>query len=348
MFVHDFVEISILNIYYWVVIFVSYFIFFSLLKNEQSNFDSSNVYVSYERMRLLARMLGLISLLATLRNVLSAGDPLLLLTNAREWESAFGRDVIFNYLYFLHVLALVIYGILVGKGKDRFFDKFIIGLLLLSSVFHGIKFTILHAFLFYGFSYLLVTGEVISYKIKLMIGVLFSILMSFFLFARGGGAEGFFNYITSASVNSLYIINNFEFYNISSPSIFNPFSFLPLDKLQSRLLEGQAAHNIWHGFLLNDKYNLQQVVTRVGFAFGAGLIFYTALFAYLINYLRRAKANEFHKIFFLVMIMDTILLFFTGFDFYKTKLWFNLFIALFFYYLLVFFQQVKFRKLRHS
>lgn len=349
MYVHDYVETSILNLYYWFVIFLSYTVFFVLLSNKKNKISiSPQGAINFYQLKIIARFIALISLFATVKNLLGAGNPLMLFTDARAWEFAFGRNVIFNYLYFLHVLALVLFGVVIGRSKGSKLDKLLVILLLFSSFLHGIKFTILHAFLFFTFAYLLATGEVISYKIKLMAGLLFSVLISFFLFARGGGGEGFLAYILSASVNSLYYINNFEFYNISSPSIFNPLSFLPIDKFSTRLFSGPAPTDMSNaGFLLNDKYNLQHVITTVGFAFGAGLLIYTAIFALLINYLRTSMATEFHKVFLLVMIMNTLLLFFTAFDFYKTKLWFNLFVAIFFYYFLVFLHQLKFRKPRH-
>lgn len=347
LYVHDYVETSILNLYYWFVIFLSFTVFFVLLSNKKNKISiSPQGAINFYQLKIIARFIALISLIATVKNLLGAGNPLMLFTDARAWEFAFGRNVIFNYLYFLHVFALVLFGVVIGWSKGSKLDKMLVILLLFSSFLHGIKFTILHAFLFFIFAYLLATGEVISNKIKILAGILFSVLVSFFLFARGGGVEGFLAYILSASVNSLYFINNLEFYNISSLSIFNPLSFLPTEKLNRLFSVPISTDMSTAGFILNDKYNLEHVITIVGFAFGTGLLIYTVIFAFLINYLRASMPTEFHKVFFLVMIMNTLLLFFTAFDFYKTKLWFNLFIALFFYYFLVFFNQLKFSKLR--
>ncbi|MBD3831596.1 MAG: hypothetical protein IE890_14080, partial [Arcobacter sp.] len=146
MYVHDSMNISILNLYYWFVVFLSYAVFYFLLSNKAGNFkiiDGS--LVNIEKIRLIARLVAIVSLFATVRNTLGAGNPFLIFTDARAWEFAFGRNVVFNYLYFLHLLALVLFGILIGKGKGKIFDKLLVVLLILSSFFHGIKFTILHA-----------------------------------------------------------------------------------------------------------------------------------------------------------------------------------------------------------
>jgi len=348
MYDNDSIEVSVLNIYYWFIVFLSYTFFFVLLKNAKNKASSSlSVSISFDQLRLIARFIAFISLFATVKNTLDAGNPMMLFVDSRAWEFSFGRNVIFNYLYFLHLFSLVLFGILIGKGKGRILDKILVVLLIASSFFHGIKFTIIHAFLFYCFSYMIVTGEIISNKVKLIAASLFVVLISFFVFARGGGVQGFIDYVTSPVVNSLYVINEHEFYEISSLSVFNPLSFVPFDRIQSRLLAGELPYlKPMQGFYLNDKYNLQHVITRVGYAFGLVLVLYSAIFALIVNYLRRSRITEYHKIFFLVMIMDTLLMFFTGFDFYKTKLWFNLFVAIFFYYLLIFIKYCGYHRSR--
>lgn len=334
LYIYDKVENSKKIIYYWFVIFFSYTVFFILLSNKINKLSFYNG--SLKHIRMYAYIFSVISLIAAIYNFMGAGNLTLMFTNARLWEANFGRNVVFNYLFFLHLLALVLFGILIGLKKGRRLDVFMVILLLFSSIFHGIKFTILHAFLFFYFSYLLTRGEKLSSHTYYFAFFLLSLLLVFFIFIRGGGIEGLLNYIASASINSMYIINNYEFYEISSYKIFNPFTFIPFEKFESRLLSNSLSQQSLVGFLLNDKYNLEHAITKIGFSFGIGFLIYSILFALLINYLRNSTALEFHKIFFLVIILDTILFFFTGFDFYKTKLWFGFFISLLAYYIIIF------------
>ncbi len=85
------------------------------------------------------------------------------------------------------------------------------------------------------------------------------------------------------------------------------------------------------GFILNEKYNLQHAVTSIGYGMGVGVIVYSYIFARIINTFRQVEVRKIHKIFFLIMVMQSLLFYFTGFEFFKTKMWFNLFIAFFFF-----------------
>lgn len=332
MYVYDDVENSVEIILYWMILYGSYFLFFCLLSNRPSKFKFSKI--KPKKLSFLAYSLALLSLFAAFYNYYGAGDISTMLTNPRAWEARFGRKVITNYIFFLHLPALVLFGILLGAGKGTKKDMVIVGLLLLSSGLHGIKFTVLHAFLFYSFSFLVVRGERFTGQVYIIFMILLAFILGFFVFVRGGGVIGFFDYIVSASVNSMYTINNFEFYDISSYKVLNPLSFVPFDRLESRLIEGRMFdHSLNSGFYLNDKYNLQHALTKVGFAFGSGFVIYTAIFAMAINFLRRSSGVEFHKIYFLVMIMSSLLLLFTAFDFYKTKLWFGFFVIFLVYIL---------------
>lgn len=321
MFVYDEVEITILNIYYWLILNFSFLLFFVLLNNKKAKVKIS--LSNSREVRRMAYLVSLISLFSATYNTLNAGNPMLLLSDSRAWELSFGRNVITNYLYFSHLTGLVLFGIVLGIGQGKKLDWLVVILLIFSSTLHGIKFTIIHAFLFFAFSYWISSDEKITKVTRYLSFALVGLMISFFLFARGGGVQGFFSYIVSASVNSLYAINKSAFYEVSSLSVLNPFSFIPIDKINERLIQGSSFSRDSVGFVLNDSFNLQHAITQVGFAFGGAFVLYSCLFAVAINYLRTQNVERYHKVFFLCMILNSIFLFFTAFDFYKTKLWFN-------------------------
>lgn len=337
MYVYNRVDVSLSIIYYWLVFVLSYIVFFNFLSNKTGSFLIANSIPGF--LRFQAYIFSFLSLASAAYNTYSAGDIGLLFSNPRAWELAFGRSAILNYFYFMHLVALVLFGILAGLRIARVTDFIFIIALLASSLLHGIKFTIVHAFLFFVFSFMIARGEKITFQSYVLGAFLIGILLLFFTYSRGGGIDGFFGYIVSASVNSMYIINNKEFYEISSISVLNPLSFMPIERFQDRILNEGYVRSPLVGFFLNDKYNLQHAITKVGYAFGVVFVFYSFVFSCLINYLRRSPIYEYHKVFLLVMIMSSVLLFFTGFDFYKTKLWFCLIVSFFSYYFFSFFNK---------
>lgn len=335
MYVKNYVENSPLIIYFWLIYAFSFLAFFLIIKNTRAAVRLlDGLYL--KRLRKIGYFLFWLALIATLINFKRAGDISILFINPREWEFLFGQNVILNYIYFLHLPALVIFSLVLGKGKARRFDLLIIFLLLVMTVFHGIKFTILHGFLFFFFTFYLSRGEVFSKFIYIGVIVLFSLLLSFFIFARGGGAVGMFDYIISASVNSMYIINNFQLYEIGQIGTFIPFNIAFFEKAFYRL-QGEflpRPDGLPSSFLLNDSYNLQTALTKTGIGLGIGFIVATSLLAFLVNSFRKTNLNRVHYLFFLVLVMDVLLFTFTGWELYKLKLWFGFFICFFIDYYL--------------
>ena len=124
-------------------------------------------------------------------NLNRIGDLNILFSDPRAWEKLFGQYVLLNYMYFLHLPALVVLGVLTGKGYGKRLDWLIICILLSLTVFHGIKYTILHGFFFFLFALYLARNERLSKFFYFTSLVLFILMLSFFMFIRGGGVEGF-------------------------------------------------------------------------------------------------------------------------------------------------------------
>jgi hypothetical protein len=312
-------------LYYWVVLFFSYVVFFTMLVNSRAGYELHNFRAV--EVRSVAYILAFVSISAGLFNTFQAYSLVGFNSGVRNWELAFGKNVVTNYLFFLHLLSLVVLGYIIGSRKLILFDIVVVVMLLASSALHGIKFTILHAFVFFSFSYFLGSRERIS-RILIFVGVVFfSLIVLYFLFARGGGFQGIVDYIFSASVNSIYIINVSSLYDVSSLSVLNPMGFIPTEKLYHRLINGGEFVRVYQGFYLNDLYNLEHAITKVGVGWGTGMIIYSFIFALIINKIRSKKIVRIEEIFLLVMVMESLLMFFTGFEFYKTKLWFNFIFA---------------------
>jgi hypothetical protein len=312
-------------LYYWVVLFFSYVVFFTMLVNSRAGYELHKFRAG--EVRSVAYILAFVSISAGIFNAFQAYSLVGFNSGVRNWELAFGKNVLTNYLFFLHLLSLVVLGFIIGSSKLILFDIVVVVMLLASSALHGIKFTILHAFIFFSFSYFLGSRERIS-KILILAGVVFfSLIVLYFLFARGGGFQGIVDYIFSASVNSIYIINVSSLYDVSSLSVLNPMGFVPTEKLYHRLINGGEFIRVYQGFFLNDLYNLEHAITKIGVGWGTGMIVYSFIFALIINKIRSKRVVRIEEIFLLVMVMESILMFFTGFEFYKTKLWFNLILA---------------------
>jgi hypothetical protein len=312
-------------LYYWVVLFFSYVVFFTMLVNSRAGYELHKFRAG--EVRSVAYILAFVSISAGLFNTFQAYSLVGFNSGVRNWELAFGKNVVTNYLFFLHLLSLVVLGYIIGSRKLILFDIVVVVMLLTSSALHGIKFTILHAFVFFSFSYFLGSRERIS-RILILVGVVFfSLIVLYFLFARGGGFQGIVDYIFSASVNSIYIINVSSLYDVSSLSVLNPMGFVPTEKLYHRLINGGEFVRVYQGFYLNDLYNLEHAITKVGVGWGTGMIVYSFIFALIINKIRSKKIVRIEEIFLLVMVMESLLMFFTGFEFYKTKLWFNFIFA---------------------
>jgi hypothetical protein len=350
MYVKDNVENTPVIIYFWTIYLFGFLTFSLLLQNKPVSIlgpstvhNPRDILIYSFKLRRIGYLLFYLSLLATIINVVRAGDITILFVNARDWELAFGQNVLLNYIYFLHLPALVIFAIILGRGNGRKYDWLIVLILISLTVFHGIKFTILHGFLFFLFAFYLSKKEQLS-KIFYFGGIiLFILVLIFFIFVRGGGAEGLFGYIVSASINSMYIVNNFEFYEIGEIGSFVPVSIEFFEKAFYRLqgVFPPKPDGLPPSFMLNDSFNLQSAITKTGIGFGLGFIFASAILALIINYQRASDLNYIHNLFFLTFIMEVTLFTFTGWELFKFKLWFAFFITVSIHYYLKFRMQYE-------
>ena len=324
MFVNDTIQVGLKSLYYWLVMIVSHLVFTYFLQSNPIN-STHNYNFGIKHIRRLAFFLAGIATMAFTYNIRGAGSLNLLLLDTRAWELAFGRSTFANYMYFLHLPALVLLGICVSRRENSIMVVACSLLMLTISLFHGIKFTIIHAFIFFALAVAVGDKERINSKVILILVTLVTLLILFFIFVRGGGVIGFLGYITSSSVNSLYVIETSPLYFISDISIFNPLNILPLDKLgvDGAMLSLNDEQKV--GFLLNDSFNLQNQASLMGYGFGIGLICLSIFYATVLNLLRKKRFDNFSFIYLRVFIVHSMFFGFTAIEIYKFKLWFGFF-----------------------
>lgn len=333
MFIYDRVEVDFSIILYWLC-YVIAFVTFCLVQHRRAK-DSlvpspliENIDVP--RFIFCARMIALASILCAFINVLRAGDISLMLVSPRDWERAFGSNVLINYVYFLHALSAVMLTILFYYKKANKLDFFLFFLCVFVSLLHGVKFTILHVFAYISLSLYILSGNKLHKYVYYLFFTFLTILFVFFTFVRGGGIEGILGYIMSASVNSLYIINTNDIIDIGSFNSIFPFFDPNLSNKIVTRLGGEfvsSGVSVDSGFSLNDKYNLTAAITKLAIPGPFGFVFFSALLGLIIRLI--TKANSFFRFIFLVHVLYCILMMFTAWEFYKFKLLFILFVSFF-------------------
>lgn len=286
--------------------------------------------IDLDRLMYSARFLSAISILVAFFNLIKAGDISVMFVNPREWERSFGSNVFLNYIYFSHLSSLILLSVLVFLKKAKSVDFILIALCLFVSTFHGIKFTILHAFVFLSFSFYILSNNRVPRVVLYMSSVFFALILSFFIFVRGGGVDGLINYITSASVNSIYVINVSGFVDYGNTGTLFPINSELISKLVSRAsgeLHTSKGVSDDTGFLLNDKYNLQSSITLLSVAGPLTFIVWSSILAFLLKKIP-TKLSLF-QLAWNIHLLNTILMLFTAWELYKFKLLFNLLLMFF-------------------
>ena len=336
MFVYDTVTITYTLYIYWLAYLISFVIFCILLRNTNkpisTKLQSLFRNIDTDKLRYYGRLIAFFSVFVGFFNVIRVGDISLMIVNPRGWEKSFGKYFLLNYIYFSHLVAIV--AILISckiKNKFQKIDTLLIILCLISSTFHGVKFTVIHAFSFLIFSVYISSGFKLNKITVSALTILILFLFGFFTFVRGGGVEGISAYISSASVNSLYVINNATFTSMNGFSSFFPFADPDFYiRFYNRFTGGEfvsAGVSADSGFTLNNKYNLTSTITILSLTGPLGFVFWTCILALLLRI--SYQLRTFFQFFCLVFLLYVILMMFTAWEFYKYKLIFALIIVKF-------------------
>lgn len=345
MYVYDHASNTNLVYFYFLCYFAAYFLFCLMMfrgkgKNQfqiRMEFDSENVI----KLRRAARFIAVISIFATVINLSRAGDISQMITAPRLWEKSFGKYVLLNYCYFLHLCAIPLFICLFKVDnfatkkirvncKANKLDYLLFFSCICMSFFHGIKFTVLHAFVYAAFAFYIFSDFKISKTIIFLCSMFFIFIFSFFTFVRGGGVDGLIGYLTSSSVNSIYLINVNEFYEMGSfGSLFPFFDTSLLDRVLERLTSDFQARGVSaeSGFFLNDKFNLYSAITTISLGGPLAFIFWSIVLGLFFRVLYRV--NSVFKCFLLIHVLNVCLMMFTAWEFYKFKLLYVLMVSYF-------------------
>ncbi|RUO59635.1 oligosaccharide repeat unit polymerase [Pseudidiomarina marina] len=211
-----------------------------------------NTY-SPAKIKLFFYLLSVLAFTAFLLNFSRVGFSVaMMFTAPRKYEVLFGQYWYINYLYFLHVPALIMYALRIYIGNNKFFDHIIaIGLVLISA-FHGIKYTVFDALFFPLTFYIALVGfEKIRGVFYFSVLLFLSFFTVFSFFVRGSDSEGLD--LALAFLN--YLIPNY--YNLFYQLELNTFPMtLSIDIFFGHLSGIFAEHRLAGGFILNEKYNM--------------------------------------------------------------------------------------------
>lgn len=304
-------------LFYGFAIFVSVLIIIIYDNFNRKSINNPTVNYNLEKLIRLYYILAFISLFATIVNLSHVNFSFsLLLVSPREYELLFGKSTFSNYLYFLNIPSLCIYIYVTQTRNIRIkYSTIINTLLVLISLFHGVKFTffdtILIPLLFYNY----ISTRGLDFK-KIAIILLFLSLF-YYLFSTyiRGGESGFVNQLLS------YILPNY--YNLAYSIEKEPLQWDGLNSLMPDKFPTFFTYFYKYGpegFVLNEKYNMQTAYIsyyRLAWMFGP------FIFLGVISLLRRNLLNNSNKNLlevFLLSLIDYCLLFTFFFNaFIKTK-----------------------------
>ncbi|MGF1828182.1 oligosaccharide repeat unit polymerase [Photobacterium angustum] len=285
-------DITDLTIYVYLFFIISYLLSFLvvyILTTKDTKMSINTLRVKYDEKKLdkAIKILFLFSLISLFFNLSNVGFNVTeMTTNARGYEVTFGKYWFINYIYFLHVVVLILVVFYSKLYRVKLSNVIIFILMIISSMFHGIKFTVFDAVFFTFFSFVVLSGG-LTFKVKLYFTLVISLFIFFFAwfsFNIRGGAEDF---DILAFVN--YIAPNFinYFYEIESKNIYLGYPFdgvLGFITLHIPLLRELPVVD----FQLNDKYNMLTGIPFIFAYFGplGIVIFYTSTM-YLVYYMKK-------------------------------------------------------------
>ena len=324
---------------FWAIYFESilaFIIFYFILFKSKTDFivTRKNNY-HLDRIKKLYYYFSFISLAAFVINIIRVFLKLpitAILLNPRLYEKTFGASTPINYLYFLNIPALCLSVYLTQEGITLKGKKWLNFLLIFISLFHGIKFTIFDTLL-YPAIFLFLYKKTFSFKPVLVFsGLLMAVYLGFNILVRGN-IKGYtiFDQVLS------YITPNFYnfFYSIEkTPEQFNFLSvlFIP-DKIPN--IFSFSNFNGISGFLMNEKYNMQTILSEFynTFSIFAPFLFIPFLLLALFFY-RFSNKNLVYK-FVSVYLIFCLLFSFYFYAFTKTKYVYLIFVFVFIHYFAV-------------
>lgn len=261
-------------------------------------------------------------------NLSRTGGVALMFIEPRLYEMTFGESVILNYLYFLHLPAAILFAIAYLSNRNTVY--LLLTLISITfSIFHGIKYTIIHAFVYPGLIFWIYSGYRINKHLIVGIFSFVAIILIYFNEVRGGQMQGLLGYITSPSVNALYLLAK-EDLIINSPFgvIIPDFGFF-FQKVADRLLGMPVEISSYDSFVLNEKYNLLPAWYSASLVGLPSHVVVIGSLAILITFIRRRYEPNVGRSVIEAHIYFTLLLSFTGWALFSLKMIYVIAILLF-------------------
>lgn len=269
-----------------------------------------------------------ISFFALALNLSRTGGVALMFIEPRLYEMLFGESVILNYLYFLHLPAAILFAIAYLSSRRTIY--LLLTLISITfSIFHGIKYTIIHAFIYPGLIFWIYSGYRINKHVIVGVLAFIAVILIYFNEVRGGQMQGLLGYITSPSVNALYLLAK-EDLIINSPLgvIIPDFGFF-FQKVADRLLGIPVEISSYDSFVLNEKYNLLPAWYSASLVGLPSHVVVIGLLAILIKFIRRRYEPNVGRSVIEAHIYFTLLLSFTGWALFSLKMIYVIAILLF-------------------
>lgn len=322
MYVKNSVSLDMYHIYYWLVMLFSLAIY--VMKLNSGSVGPLYISTGYLKYLLFISVIFfVISVSTAYYNFKNVGNIELFFLAPREWEHSFGSSAVRNYLYFLYLPGIVSTAIVLhySKGVLRLFSLLIMCGFLSITLLHGIKFTIIHGFMFLIFALFSLNRERFPAMLFGVAALLVFVISVYFLFVRGGGAQGIVGYVFSASVNSLMYISENPILNVKVESLIPINSDMIFHIIGRMLSEPFTLPPVSEraSFILNDVYNLQNSISIIGW-FGFFYLVLSYLFAALVNRARKVVLCRVSSIFIVSFLLYGMLMLFTAWEFAKFKL----------------------------
>jgi oligosaccharide repeat unit polymerase len=293
-------------------------LFMNTVKIKKARYESeySTQFISFSF--YVTAVLSILAFLVNYIRVLSIGGIEVLFINPRLYELTFGANSVINYIYFLNVPSLIFLLLKKRYGYIKKIDLLIALVLVLISIFHGIKFTIFDTVIIPALFSILSLNK--SNKINLskyfklftpMIGV-FLVFNQFVRGSSGKLTEAFLGYILPSYVNLLYSVS------------IEPVSFNFVLKLfwpsliQYPLTDISIMNPV--GFMLNPKYNMPTGILIMYETFNyLGLIFIPLILMLISKFLMKNRHKNIVYMFTNTMFHYCLLFLFWSWSFTKIK-----------------------------
>lgn len=269
----------------------------------------------------------IVSFSALLLNLNRTGGIALMFIEPRLYELTFGQSVFLNYLYFLHLPAAILFVVGYISSRNSFYLLLVL-VCMIFSLFHGIKFTIIHAFIYPALIFWIYSSYKFNKFIILSALSLVAVIVTYFNEVRGN-IDDLLGYLTSSSMNAIFLLTKGNLV-INSPFgvIFPDVGFF-LQRLLDRVFAVPIETSLYDPFVLNAKYNLVPAWYSSSLIGLPSNLFVVGLLCGAINIVRKNYYPNIGRAVIEAHIYFTLLLSFQGWALFSLKMMFVLCVLLF-------------------